>query len=85
MAARPSEIRAFLLRFAARKGLLVKEYVSDWRDGPIGFYCHVQSNSPIHSATAISLEGHDNALVMAFLSFYNSELNFLTEEAENHT
>lgn len=85
MAARNSEIRSFLLRHAHKSGLRLREYVSDWRDGPIGFYCHLEGDAPTHSATAISLEGHDNALVMAFLSFYNPELNFLTEDDENHT
>lgn len=78
MSARNSEIRSFLLRYAERRGLLVQEHISDWRDGPIAFFCHLQAGKdPGKSATAISLEGPDNALVMAFLSFGNPDIDFL--------
>ncbi len=78
MAARNSEIRSFLLRYAQKRGLLIQEYLSDFADGPIVWYCHIQDGKdPRHSATAVSREGFDNALVMAFLSYGNPEINFL--------
>lgn len=83
MSARPSEIRAFLLRYAAEKGILVHEHVSDWRDGPIAFYAHLQAKGEAaKTATAVSYQHFDNALVMAFLSFLNPEINFLTDKID---
>lgn len=81
VAARNSEIRAFLLSYAERKGILVKEYVSDWDDGPIAFFCHIQfpKSCPQKSATAISYQHPDNSLVMAFLNLGNPELNFIPD------
>lgn len=78
MRAKNSEIRSFLLRHAGKRGILVREHISDWRDGPAEFYCHVQSGSdPTKTATALSLEGPDNALVMAFLAYGDSSIDFL--------
>lgn len=82
MPARDSELRAFLLRYAQKRGLLVKEHVSEPAGGGLaGFYCHIQAPGtvPLKSATAISYEGRDNALVMAFLNYGNHELDFILE------
>lgn len=80
MPAKPSEIRAFLLKWAKDKNLIVKEHVSpSWAGGGLtAFYCHVENQvDQKKSATAISYEGHDNALVMAFLNFLDPSLDFL--------
>lgn len=79
MAARASEIRAYLLRYAAKHGIRVSEHVSEM-DGKTSFFCHVQDPKEAHSATAISHEGFDNALVMAFLSFSNPSIDFLDSD-----
>lgn len=83
MPARPSEIRAFLLRYAKKKGLLVREHISDLPNekhtGKSAFYCHVQDKEGLSTATAISYEGPDNALCMAFLQWHNPELDFLAD------
>lgn len=86
MSAKPSEIRAFLLRYAAKRGLTVKEHLSpSWETGKGGkegltcWYCHVQNSEKTKSATAVSYQGPDNALAMAFLHFGNPELDFLPE------
>lgn len=82
MAARPSEIRAFLLRYAGKRGILVKEYTSEPGEGVrTCFFCHLQAppKEPYKTATALSYEHGDNALVMAFLNYANSELDFLPE------
>jgi hypothetical protein len=73
-----SEIREYLLRYALDKGILVTEHVSDWRDGSVMFYCHLQrEKEPEKTATSVSYEGPDNALVMAFLSYSNPEMDFI--------
>lgn len=79
---RPSEIRAFLLRYAAKRNILVKEYVSDHDHGPLVFYTHLQDGNgdPKKTATAVSTEHHDNALVMAFLAFLDPGMDFLDEK-----
>jgi hypothetical protein len=83
MPARNSEIRSYLLRFAAKKGILVQEYLSEWRDGPAIFYCHIQDGKdPKRTATALSKEGFDNALCMAFLSFFEAECDFILDDGE---
>lgn len=81
VAARPSEIRAFLLRYAHRRGIAVKEYVSE-EPGPAAFFCHLAAppEEPIKTVTAISYECWDNALVMAFLQWQNPELDFLEDK-----
>lgn len=71
---RPSEIRRFLLRFAARRGIRIKEHLSETPPGPCWF---VRLEDATNMATAVSYEGPDNALVMAFLSFENPAYNFL--------
>lgn len=76
MAARNSEIRSYLLRFAAKKGIKVVEYVSDQPDHRVGWFCHLESGTK--TATAISYEGHDNALVMAFLNLSDPSCDFLS-------
>lgn len=83
MAARDSELRAYLLRYAKKRGLLVQEHVSEPAGGGLAaFYCHIQSarTEPLKSATAVSTEGRDNALVMAFLNYGNREIDFLPED-----
>lgn len=80
MPSRPSEIRAFLLRYAMKNQLIVKEHVSpSWESGgKTAFYCHIQSQDEIpRSATAVSVEGFDNALAMAFMNFLEPTLDFL--------
>lgn len=81
MSARPSEIRAFLLRYAKKRGILVQEHTSGLLegDGPVTYFCHLQSptTDPLKTATAISQDGQDNALVMAFLNFSDSSIDFL--------
>jgi hypothetical protein len=67
---RNSELRDFLLRFAAREKLRIHEHFSDTY-----WYCHLEGDRG--SATSVSRESADNALVMAFLSFENSDYNFL--------
>lgn len=82
MPARPSEIRAFLLRHAERKKLRLREHASEGVPGrKPSFFCHLQAadGDPLKTATAVSKEHADNALVMSFLSFYNNELDFLPE------
>lgn len=78
---RPSEIRRFLLQYAARKGWRIQEFVSDELFGPIAWYAHIeippQAGERRRTATAISHEGHDTALAKAFLYLGNEELNFL--------
>lgn len=75
MVARNSEIRSYLLRFAEKKGIRIKEYISE---GPrTGWFCHLEGNG--RTSTAVSYEGHDNALVMAFLSFVNPSVDFIPE------
>jgi hypothetical protein len=74
MRARPSEIRAYLYRYAAKNGIRIREHVSDW-DQPTAFFCHLERDGK--TATAVSQEGHDNALVMAFLSLADPTINFL--------
>jgi hypothetical protein len=79
---RPSEIRAFLLRYAARRGILVKEYVPDPVPGEKNvFYCHLElpGDAPGRSATAVSHEHADNALTMAFLNLGDPSIDFLDE------
>lgn len=83
MSARPSEIRAFLLRFAAKRGIRVQEHISDAEGGAkTAFYCHLESapGEWKKTSTSISYEGHDNALVMAFLSFSNPDIDFLDSD-----
>mgnify|MGYP001613324527 CR=1 FL=1 len=74
---RESEIRAFLLRYAAKRNILVKEYTSDQPGDKIAFYCHLEDAYQDKTATAISYEHFDNALCMAFLNFSNPELDFI--------
>lgn len=82
MAVRNSEIRSYLLRFAAKNGIRVSEHVTDEQWQKICFFCHLESgeDEKKKTATAVSHEGHDNALVMAFLSFFNPNCNFLDLE-----
>lgn len=83
MPARNSEIRFYLLRFASRNGLMVKEHLSPaWQAGRTCFYCHIQNKEGDRSSTAVSYEGPDNALCMAFLHWNNPELNFLGESQD---
>jgi hypothetical protein len=83
MAARPSEIRSFLLRYAIRRGIRVQEHVSEPEGGGLcAFFCHLSAppSEPMKSVTAVSHEHHDNALTMAFLQWGNHELTFLPED-----
>lgn len=84
MPARPSEIRAFLARYAGKRRIIITEYTSDpgEGEGPVYYYCHLQSSGddPKRTATAVSKNGMDDALVMAFLSYADSSLNFLDDE-----
>ena len=82
VAARPSEIRAFLLRYAHRRGIAVKEHVSEG-PGPTAFFCHLAAppDEPLKTVTAISYECWDNALVMAFLAWGNPALDFLEDDS----
>lgn len=78
MSPQKCEIRSFLLRYAERKGILVQEFISE-SEPHKAFYCHVQVSKldPRKTATSVSFESADNALVMAFLSLGNPELDFL--------
>lgn len=80
---KPSEIRTFLLRYAAKKKIRIQEFVSDELSRPICFYAHLEippkDGTPRRTATALSNEGHDTALTKAFLYLSNSELDFLPE------
>ncbi len=81
MAARASEIRKFLLCYAARRGIRIQEFLSDEDGRPVVWYAHIEvpsgPDTPRRTATAVSREGFDNALVMAFLYLGNPELDFL--------
>ncbi len=72
-----SEIRRFLLKFAARRNIRVQEYKS----GPNAWYVHLQApdgdSSNWKTATSVSQESADSALTMAFLSLSNREMDFL--------
>lgn len=76
--ARNSEIRRYLLAFAAKRGISVEEHVSDEPWEKISFFCILKGGGK--TSTAVSNEHHDNALVMAFLSFCNPEMDFLPEQ-----
>lgn len=81
MGARPSDVRAWLLNYADKKGLVVEEDVSDIPGQRIAYTCVItdyrdESYVP-DSVRAISHEGHDNALVMAFLNWSRADLDFL--------
>lgn len=76
------EIRSYLLRYAKKNGIMVKEHVSEGLSGSrTAFYCHIQArgSDPVKSATAVSLESRDNALIMAFLNFGCADIDFLPE------
>lgn len=80
---RDSEIRAFLLKYALRKGIRVVEFTSDDPGRSVCYYAHLESpangEKPRETATAVSNEGKDSALVKAFLYMANRELDFLPE------
>jgi hypothetical protein len=82
---RDSEIRAYLLQYAEKRGIRVAEHLSDNPGERLAFFCHLEAPGrcglPKKTATAISYEGRDNALVMAFLNLSNPELDFIPAKA----
>lgn len=82
MPARPSDVRAWLKRFAEKKGMEVEEFVSDLPGQRIAYYCTIECpvEKPcphVRVVEAMSHDGPDNALVKCFLAWANPELDFL--------
>lgn len=74
-------ISAYLYRFAKKKGICVREHHSI-AAGQNHYFCHLQcaSGNPQKTATAVSLNSPADALVMAFLSFFDPSCNFLDSD-----
>ena len=84
MSHRQSEIRSFLLRHAEKRGIRIQEHKSLTEEkGRAAFFCHIQApiGEPVKSATAVSYDCLDNALIMAFLSYGDSNLDFLPDKS----
>lgn len=70
-----SAIRRFLLRNAAKRKILVKEYLSP---DPVPIWFAMVEDGENRS-TALSYESKDAALFMAFISFENPAYTFLSD------
>lgn len=78
--ARVSEIRRYLLLYAKARKIRVLEHFSEDPGRRQSYFCHLETpGDPLKTATAISHESADNALVMSMLSYLDSTCNFLDE------
>lgn len=75
-----TEIRKFLILYALRRGMEIQEHAGDPdQHGTRCYYAHISlpGSDPARTVTAVSYESQDSALVMGFLQWSNSALDFL--------